>query len=707
MCEKAVFTASGKFHDKSNLKCYGCCALLLPLPSVLHMHFDVLGTAILALLALSVALLVAGRDFVRGRKLAEQLRAEKEARNESARLAAIVESSDDPIISKTLEGEVVSWNAAAQRVFGYSASEVVGKRADLFLTAEGWEQEKQILLKVARGEFVEPFEAWQRDKSGNWHNIAVTISPLRDATGKVIGISKIARDITERKRAEEQFREFAGLLDRAPALVRDTKSRIVLWTRGAEEIFGYTKREALGRVSHELLQTEFPEPYEDIEKCLHAQGGWGGELTHRRKDGERVVAASQWMLQRDASGEAIQTLEVSADITALKRAEMLHLQSQKLEALGTLAGGIAHDFNNILGAIMGSATLAIAQLPANHPAQAQLADIERAGDRAADLVRRILSFSRPQQEQEVQYLQPVVEEALQLVRSALPAMIEIRSVYEANLPAVRADGTQMHQIVLNLVTNAAHAIGEEPGWIEVRLDTPPLHPGAGQTESGQWVRLSVRDSGSGMDAATMERIFDPFFTTKPLGKGTGLGLSMVHGIVKAHGGLLKADSEPGKGSLFEIYLPAAQHGASRESLPENAIAPQGCGERILLVDDEHVLVYVLTATLEHNNYRVTGLTSGEEALRKFAQDPLAYDAVVTDLSMPEISGIQLARAIREIRPEIPILLTSGYLAPEEASRVEKSGILATLIKPVRAGELLLALRDVLEGREVAKKMTAA
>jgi CheY-like chemotaxis protein len=217
----------------------------------------------------------------------------------------------------------------------------------------------------------------------------------------------------------------------------------------------------------------------------------------------------------------------------------------------------------------------------------------------------------------------------------------------------------------------------------------------------------VRDNGSGMDGATLERAFDPFFTTKPPGKGTGLGLSVVHGIVQAHGGSLKMDSELGKGSLFEIYLPAAQQAAIRETLPESATSPRGSGERILLVDDEHVLVYVLTATLEHNNYRVTGLTSGEEALRKLEQDPTAFDAVISDLSMPETSGLQLARAIREIRPEIPILLTSGYLAPEDVSKVERAGIHATLIKPVRTGELLLALRSALADRAVLKKMTAA
>src|SRR5208283_1799550 len=360
--------------------------------------------------------------------------------------------------------------------------------------------------------------------------------------------------------------------------------------RGAELLYGFTKEQATGQVSYELLQTEFPQPRHEIEKILRAQGAWEGELVHRTQTGERVVVVSQWVLYRDSKGKHIRTLEVNADITALKRAESLQMRSQKLEALGTLAGGIAHDFNNILSAINGSASLAISQFPADHPVQACLVEIEKAGYRAADLVRRILSFSKPQEQYMlVQSLDPVVQEALKLARATLPAMIQIRYTHDTNLPPARVDTTQICQVILNLVTNAAHAIGDKNGIIEVKVDTPHVSEEEirlySQIPAGHYVRLSVSDNGCGMDAKTLERIFDPFFTTKPAGKGTGLGLSVVHGILAGHSAIVKVYSELGKGSAFQIYFPAVLDAATPVNV-EDRDAPAGCGQHILFLDDE-------------------------------------------------------------------------------------------------------------------------
>jgi len=633
------------------------------------------------------------------------------AREISSKLVAIVESSDDAIISKTVDGIITSWNPGAEKLFGYTAEEAVGKPVLMIVPPELASEEKEILARVVKGESTDHFETRRVRKDGKQIDVAVTISPLRDNSGRVIGASKIARDITERKQAEEEIRQQARLLDLAPALVRDKDNRIALWTRGAERLYGYSQEEALGRSSHELLRTVFPKALAEIEKTLNSEGVWEGELEHRTRDGNRVIVASQWVLHRDVKGRPSRVLEVNADITALKRAEALQMRSQKLEAIGTLAGGIAHDFNNILSAINGSASLAISQFPPDHPVQACLVEIEKAGARAADLVRRILTFSRPQdQNTHAQALVPVVEEALKLVRATLPAMIEIRTEFETDLPKALIDATQIYQVIVNLATNAAHAIGDKPGLIEVKLDERSVTEEEillySDVQAGNYVRLQVSDNGCGMDAATVERIFDPFFSTKPTGKGTGLGLSVVHGIVTAHHGVLKVYSEPGRGTTFHIYFPAVKEAAAPVQPAEREVVP-GRGERILFVDDEGVLLFVGTMTLEQNGYKVTGAPNGEAALKELLQNPDAYDAVITDLSMPGMSGLQLADQVRSFKIDIPVILTSGYINPEDQAKADKLGIRAVLTKPVKAKELLATLASVFEKRSRLDKSQTA
>jgi PAS domain S-box-containing protein len=621
------------------------------------------------------------------------------AREISGRLAAIIESTDDAIISKTLEGMITSWNPAAEHLFGYSTEEAVGKPMLLIIPPELGHEERDILARIAKGERVEHFETRRVRKDGKSIDVAVTISPLRDSSGRVIGASTIARDITEGKRVQDEIRQQAALLSLAPAVVRDMGDRIVLWTRGAEQLYGYSQEEALGQISHDLLKTVFPQPLAEMQKSLLANGVWEGELEHRARDGKRVIVASQWVLHRDPKGQPSRILEANADITALKQAEALQLRSQKLESLGTLAGGIAHDFNNILSAINGSASLASSQIAADHPAQICLTEIEKAGTRAADLVRRILTFSRPQdQNMQVQAIEPVIGEALKLVRSTLPAMIEIRTEFYKDLPKVRMDATQIYQVVVNLATNAAHAIGDKNGLIEVKLEERTVKEHEvllySEVPAGHYTRLQVSDNGCGMDAATLQRIFDPFFSTKPTGKGTGLGLSVVHGIVTAHHGLMKVYSEPGKGTTFHIYFPAVQEVVSVELATERE-APMGNGERILFVDDEGVLLFVGTMTLEQNGYKVTGMPNGESALHELRQNPRSYDIVVTDLSMPGLSGLQLAHQLRKLRPDLPVILTSGYVNPEDQAKADRLGIRAILTKPVNTKELLSTLAAIL------------
>lgn len=387
-----------------------------------------------------------------------------------------------------------------------------------------------------------------------------------------------------------------------------------------------------------------------------------------------------------------------------KQAEELRLRSQKLEALGVLSGGIAHEFNNILCAMSGYAELAKSEMTAKHPAQESLTRITAGCDRATELVRHILAFSHPQEtKREILHLQPVVEEAIKLLRSTLPTMIEIRTHFESRLPPVLAQFSQLHQIVVNLTTNAAHAIGRKKGWIEFRLEEVAGNDrfGAAVRKPGRHVCLSIRDNGHGMDRPTLGKIFDPFFTTKPIGHGTGLGLPIVHGIVSSYGGEILVDSQPGMGTTFRLFLPAAE--SPTETLPtavpmEQKAVPASkaaSGTRLLYVDDEEPLVFLAERVLQRLGYIVTGFTDPVRAFQEFQTRPDEFDAMVTDLAMPGMSGFDLVQRIREIRPELPIVMTSGYVRPEDEEMAFELGVRSLVLKPNTVDELAPVLDRLL------------
>jgi signal transduction histidine kinase len=393
------------------------------------------------------------------------------------------------------------------------------------------------------------------------------------------------------------------------------------------------------------------------------------------------------------------------DLTTRRQAEEALHHAQKIEALGTLAGGIAHDFNNILLAIAGNTRLAMQELPTDHPVQSGLAEIAKASARATDLVNRILTFSRQSEcRREVMQLQPAVEEALKLLRATLPAMIEIAANFCEGLPPARADAMQIHQIIINLVTNAAHAIGDgAAGSITVSLDEVHVAQSDALTpelKAGRYVRLSVSDTGCGMDKATLDRVFDPFFTTKPVGRGTGLGLSVVDGIMRSHEGSVIVSSEPGKGSTFRLYFPALDAPlaveATRARCDFTGSQVQGHGRRVMYIDDEEALVYLMTRVLQKSGYQVTGFSDAEQALQALRDRPRDFDVIVTDLSMPGMSGFHVARAIRQIRDDLPVVITSGYVRAEDRETAKEVGVRDLVLKPDTVEELAGALEKVFE-----------
>jgi CheY-like chemotaxis protein len=389
-----------------------------------------------------------------------------------------------------------------------------------------------------------------------------------------------------------------------------------------------------------------------------------------------------------------------------------------MEAIGTLAGGIAHDFNNLLSAIIGHTELATDFVPKDGMARQAMQEVLAAGGRARDLVKQILTFSRQtEQERRPVPIQPIVKEALKLLRASMPTTVEIRQQIDPETGMILADTTQMHQVLMNLGTNADYAMREKGGVLDVRLKAvevdrefaashPPLTP-------GPHVRLTVRDTGSGMEPRVRERIFEPFFTTKGPGDGTGMGLAVVHGIVAGHGGTITVDSAPGRGAKFEIYLPRCDVVQTLETSPAEQPrggmeAPaRGQGERILIVDDEPYLAVLWRVMLERLGYRVTGCSSSLEALEIFRAAPRSFDLVLTDQTMPQMTGEALVKELLRIRPETPIILCTGFSHAVTEEKARALGIRAFLLKPISRRDLSLAVRFVLDQRIPSAARTVA
>jgi PAS domain S-box-containing protein len=410
---------------------------------------------------------------------------------------------------------------------------------------------------------------------------------------------------------------------------------------------------------------------------------------YAHKCGKIVFANLNASLIRTASGAPVYGIHIVEDITQRHLAEQESArlqtqmqQAQRIQALGTLAGGIAHDFNNILASIVGNVEFAVDAVPKRHESRPHLERISEAATRATELVRQILAFSRLQaaQRRPLQ-LGSVVEEAIKLLRSTLPAMIEIRVTVDWKTPKILADSTQIHQILMNLGTNAAHAMAERGGILSVTLDRSELQEGvvAGLKE-GVYAHLTVSDNGSGMDAATLARVFEPFFTTKPQGQGTGLGLSVVHGIVSNHSGAIQAKSSLGIGTSFDLYFPATVDLAGTQTAPMT-MAHKGAGEHILLIDDEAAVSEVTRHQLEKLGYRVTAFQDSSKAVAAFTENPTSFDAVLSDLSMPFISGLEVVSAIRKSRPDLPVVLASGFFQTSDHEAAKKLGVKEFLTKP--------------------------
>jgi PAS domain S-box-containing protein len=508
------------------------------------------------------------------------------------------------------------------------------------------------------------------------------------------------RESEQRARTSlEQVREQAALIDHAKdaILVRDVDGTIRFWSRGAERIYGWSSAEAMGRRAAELTRAD-PELFARANQRACETGAWTGELTQRTKAGERVMVEASWTLLRDAAGAPHAVLAINTDVTEQRRLEAQVLRAQRMEGLGTLAGGIAHDFNNILAAVSANVSLGLQDLAPNHPAREAMVEIGKASARAAELVRRILTFTHQEAPKRRPIaLAPIVDEVAKLLRATLTIGIELRVRIDPSAPQVFADPTQIHQVVMNLCTNALQAMSSRGGVLEVTVEraivSRPLATATADLAAGVYARMIVSDTGTGMDEATLEHIFDPFFTTKKPGNGTGLGLALVHGVMKNHAGGLVVRSAPGRGTAFQLYLQPAEAPVreTSDAAPPRLEPERGGGQVILVVDDEAAIVRVTTQLLERVGYRASGEVDPVRALQTFKADPRRFDAAVLDLSMPSLSGPDLARELLRIRPELPIVMTSGRIAPEDAGALYAIGVREVLMKPSSIHDLSAAL----------------
>jgi signal transduction histidine kinase len=432
----------------------------------------------------------------------------------------------------------------------------------------------------------------------------------------------------------------------------------------------------------------------------------GFECQVKRKDGSTGWVSLSARPTRDALGN-IQTIDgFCVDITAQKDAEEGKIkleeqlrQSQKMEALGNLAGGIAHDFNNILAAIIGYTEIAVADTGKQSPIYDYLTRVLESGERARSLIKQILAFSRQgDMEPKPVQLKLIVKEVLKLLRASLPATIDIQQDILTDR-AVMADPTQLHQVMMNLGTNAGHAIGEKGGTLTVRLEVfkadGEFARQHGDLPIGDYLKLTVADTGKGISAENLAKIFDPFFTTKPKGEGTGMGLSVVHGIVTGLGGRILVDSEPGRGTRFDVYLPALP-GETKVAVAEKKALPTG-SERILFVDDEPFQTDMLKHLLGLLGYKVQTCNGGAEAVALFEKDPSAFDLVITDMIMPKMTGDQLSEKLLALRPDLPIILATGYSEGFSEAQAKALGLRAYALKPLVMEELSRLIRQVLDG----------
>ncbi|MCP6762673.1 MAG: PAS domain S-box protein [Fischerella sp. CENA71] len=624
-----------------------------------------------------------------------------------AKLSHIINSAIAAIISFRVfanrDWEYEYFSTGCETIYGYTPQEFMADK-HLWMSRVVPEDRETVILPLFEYFFAEgstkiEFRFCHRDGSIRW--IASTYTSRRDQVRDCWIITAVNTDISDRKQAEQKIREQAALLDVASdaIFVRDLQHNILFWNQGAERLYAWQSAEILGKKANEIFSEETLPQVESAMKILLDQGKWQGELEHTTKDGKKVIVQSRWTLVQDDTEQPKFILTVNSDITEKKQLEVQFYQAQRLESLGTLASGIAHDMNNILSPILTVAQLLPLKLPNLDDKNRQLLKVlEDNSKRGAELVKQILSFARGAEGKRVPLqIKHLIKELERIVKSTFPKSIEICTEVPQPLYTVLADPTQIHQVLMNLCVNARDAMSQG-GTLTISAENFFVDENYArmnlEAKIGNYVMITVSDTGCGIPKELSERIFEPFFTTKEPGKGTGLGLSTVIGIIKNHDGFVNLYSQVGKGSRFKVFLPTSEQTATQED--EHSQKPKGNGELILIVDDEASIREITKTSLEDYNYTTLIARDGVEAFSLYAQHQNEIRLVLMDMQMPWIDGLNVIRVLQQMNPSVKVIAVSGLASNCQLLEANGINVGAFLLKPYTLEELLDTIKYVLE-----------
>jgi PAS domain S-box-containing protein len=648
------------------------------------------------------------------REIETRARAEAALKSSEERLRLAMEAAQDGLWDWNVQTGEIYWSPRSYTMLGYAPDEFP-------MSIEKWhklvhpEDRQEAWPKVQRklqgegGSFEIEFR--YATKQNSWRWIIGRGRPVEwDRQGQVLRVVGTHVDITERKAAEQAIAQseerlrtiFETIAD--PVVVYDGRGHPKYLNPAFIQVFGWTHEELKGGPIPFVPDDQKELTRAKIKEVYAVGGPVRFETRRLTRDGRTLDIAISAAAKKDAEGNWSELVVNLTDITERRRIAQQLQQSQKLEAIGTLTGGIAHDFNNILSIIIGNAEIALDDIQSWHPVYNHLEEIKLASLRAKDVVRQLLSFSRKSEQRKIPiHIQALLDESLQLLRATIPKSIEIRSAKAADLGTIEADPTQIHQIVINLCTNAAHAMEQDGGVLDVRLSNVRLDQAAAllhhSLPPGDYVQLRVSDTGCGIDPKIKDRIFDPYFTTKESGKGSGIGLSVVHGIVRDHSGAIDIESKVGAGTTVKVFFPAIEARPAKEPAASRHLMVGN--ESILLVDDERSLTMMVKTALQRLGYRVETATDPQEALALIRNRPDRIDLLITDMTMPKMTGAQLIAQALRLRPELATILCTGYSEKINPQRAEALGIDAYLEKPFRQNDLAEAVRKALGAKKRA------
>jgi len=629
----------------------------------------------------------------------ERRRREEELR----RMAAIVECSEDAIIASDLNGRITDWNAGAEKMFGYSRAEATGMPVTIIASPERKHEAKEILGKIRKGGRVINQETVRMRQDGKSVNVSLTVSPIRDHAGRLSGSAAIVRDISERIEMEAALRRseanFRSVIENSPygALRTLPDGRILLANPAAVRMLGYNSESEVLHLN--MANDVYRNPADRaraIEQSRNTEYIKDIEVEWKNRNGSSIMVRFSSHVVKNQAGEIDHFDLMVQDITKQRNLEEQLRQAQKMEAIGRLAGGVAHDFNNLLGVIIGYSELALDQLGPSTGVRAQVEQIRKAGERATALTRQLLAFSRQQVlDTKTLNLNAIISDMVQMLLRLIGEDVELQTKLDGSLHAIRGDQGQIEQVIMNLAVNARDAM-PEGGKLMIETLNVKIEEDDGQRRTpmipGDYVLLTISDTGVGMNAETQAHIFEPFFTTKAQGKGTGLGLATVYGVVKQSGGYIWVYSEPGLGATFKVYLPRVQEEAHTSRPSETDDSEQGTGT-ILVVEDEVSLRTFACTLLRNSGYTVMEAGDGEEALALAAQHKEPIHLLLTDMVMPGMKGPAVAEKLRAMHPAAKVLFMSGYTGFVSRGLVDPQA--ALISKPFTREELLRKIRQVL------------